>query len=211
MHIWSVPISRMPFGFAFSSPTICLGERSIFFVWLDSSQPITLSLCPDQVSPVIEQVARQQEASQWEDEEAQIDLLRGKICQCMLYNLLYVYTTWLCVCVCAPYPVRISIQVSQHQYEQWLLKQGESSTDHWLHACQCSKVVGWIPTVRWEIEMIHNHQIKSKGKQCLNSQLTHSIPATPEDQVPIPHSCGMYVSTCTQVLYLKQTFEVLVV
>ena len=59
----------------------------------------------------------------------------------------------LIVCACAPYPIRISTQGSHHQYEQWLLEQGESSTDHWLHACQCPKVIGWIPRVGGEIEI----------------------------------------------------------
>lgn len=46
------------------------------------------------------------------------------------------------------YPVRISTEGSHHQYEQWLLKQGKCSTDHWLHTCQCPKVVGWISRKR---------------------------------------------------------------
>lgn len=66
----------------------------------------------------------------------------------LLENLLYGFVI---LGVCAPYPVRISTEMSHHQNEQWLLEQGESSTDHRLHACQCPKVVGWIPKVGAEV------------------------------------------------------------
>lgn len=43
-----------------------------------------------------------------------------------------------------PHPMGVSFKGTDHGDEEWLLKQGNHSTNHGLEACQCAEVVGWV-------------------------------------------------------------------
>lgn len=71
-------------------------------------------LFPHQLSAMVEQVTRQQEAGQREEQQAQVD------------------------------PVGVSFQWSDHEDEERLLQQSDHRADHGLETSQGAEVVGWV-------------------------------------------------------------------
>lgn len=140
MPIRCVSISFLPIGLALCSSAGWLGQRSALFA-LAGSQPIVHCLCLDQVSTVIKEIARQQEASQGKDEEAQIDLFHREICQCCIYYLLR-------MCSCS----RVCFLPSMDLHwgvppSVWTVAVGAGRKQHWsLTACLLVSRNGWPDT-----------------------------------------------------------------